>query len=192
MRVAEAGGNRGHLNPSRRTTPSHARQKSQGVSTWALEPRDTASHYDPYRTRTAVGAQPRRPHSSSRPPRRLQPEQAPIRAARDLRASGLSLRAVTTSLEAHGQEPRADPSRQFRLRGCWRPHEPQGCTEEGANGPVCVPPAGRLIAETDRYAGRLEAERPRMVVTRAEAVRVLLVEALSRSRATLAGSSLAR
>jgi hypothetical protein len=40
-----------------------------------------------------------------------------------------------------------------------------------------------LIAEVDRFARRLEGERPGMAVTRAEAVRVLLVEALSRSRA---------
>jgi hypothetical protein len=37
-----------------------------------------------------------------------------------------------------------------------------------------------VIAQVDRFAKRLEAERPGIGVTRAEAVRVLLVEALSR------------
>lgn len=38
-----------------------------------------------------------------------------------------------------------------------------------------------LIAEVDSFAKRLEAERPGIGVTRAEAVRVLLVEALGRA-----------
>ena len=37
-----------------------------------------------------------------------------------------------------------------------------------------------LIADVDRYAKRLEAERPGITVTRTDAVRVLLAEALSR------------
>jgi hypothetical protein len=37
-----------------------------------------------------------------------------------------------------------------------------------------------LIVEVDRFAKRLEAERPGIGVTRAEAVRVLLMDALSR------------
>ncbi len=39
-----------------------------------------------------------------------------------------------------------------------------------------------LIVEVDRFAKKLEAERPGIGVTRAEAVRVLLVEALKRAR----------
>jgi hypothetical protein len=46
-RSREAGGNRRHLSQSHRTTPSHARQKSQGVSICALAPRDTPSHHQP-------------------------------------------------------------------------------------------------------------------------------------------------
>ena len=38
-----------------------------------------------------------------------------------------------------------------------------------------------LIANVDRYARKLEAERPGASVTRAEAVRVLLVDALNRA-----------
>ena len=37
-----------------------------------------------------------------------------------------------------------------------------------------------LIAEVDRHAKRLESERPGIRVTRADAVRVLLAEALER------------
>jgi hypothetical protein len=40
-----------------------------------------------------------------------------------------------------------------------------------------------LIADVDRFAKKLEAERPGIGVTRAEAVRVLLVDALSRAKA---------
>jgi hypothetical protein len=40
-----------------------------------------------------------------------------------------------------------------------------------------------LIVEVDRYAKRLENERSGMALTRAEAVRVLLVDALSRAMA---------
>lgn len=39
-----------------------------------------------------------------------------------------------------------------------------------------------LITDVDRFANRLEAERPWIGVTRAEAVRVLLIEALMRTR----------
>lgn len=39
------------------------------------------------------------------------------------------------------------------------------------------------IPDVDRFAKRLEAERPGIGVTRAEAVRVLLVDALSRVKA---------
>jgi hypothetical protein len=37
----------------------------------------------------------------------------------------------------------------------------------------------QLIANVDRFAKRLEAERPGLEVTRAEAVRMLLLEALA-------------
>jgi len=40
-----------------------------------------------------------------------------------------------------------------------------------------------LIADVDRFAKKLEAERPGIGVTRAEAVRVLLMEALARVKA---------
>lgn len=40
-----------------------------------------------------------------------------------------------------------------------------------------------LIADVDRFAKRLEAERPGIGVTRAETVRVPLVDALSRAKA---------
>lgn len=40
-----------------------------------------------------------------------------------------------------------------------------------------------LIADVDRFAKKLEAERPGISVTRAEAMRVLLVDALRRAKA---------
>lgn len=41
-----------------------------------------------------------------------------------------------------------------------------------------------LILEVDRVAQRLEADQPGMVVTRAQAVRVLLLEAIRRRERT--------
>ena len=42
-----------------------------------------------------------------------------------------------------------------------------------------------LVAEVDRYARKLEVERPGSEVTRAEAVRVLLVNALNRVKSRM-------
>lgn len=59
-----------------------------------------------------------------------------------------------------------------------RPKKPDGAVPTTS---LRIPPD--LLAEVDAERERIEAERPGMTVTRADAIRVLLVEALTARKA---------